>query len=159
MNDEIIFEISNDEEILFEFPENEDQTGNGTLPTPSDEQIPVGTVLGTWVLKTIAQVKTLLGLGSAAYAETTDFSKVTQITSLTLLAASWTTGVTYKEYVLTNANITAASIVDVIPDNAYNAIVSAAQILPATVSAAGQVTIYAINIPTGNIGVTINILN
>jgi hypothetical protein len=60
---------------------------------------------------------------------------------------------------LANANITAASIVDVIPDNADIATVIAASILPRTDSAAGSVKVYAQNLPAANIGVTINISN
>lgn len=75
MDEDILFEISDDSEINFEFPANEDPSlsGNGSLPTPTGEQVPVGTTLGTWILKTIDQLKTLLGLGSAAYTESTAY--------------------------------------------------------------------------------------
>ena len=180
--------------------------------TTAENDILVGSGIGTWIVKTIAQFKIILGLKSAAYTESSAYlpsntsipsktsdlsndsgfitsssvptalsqlstdsenqrvsstekstwntkSKVTQVSSLTLLSASWTTGATYKQYELSHSSILATSIVDVIPDNADNAVVSIAQILPATVSAEGKVTIYAINTPTGNIGVTINIIN
>lgn len=78
-----------------------------------------------------------------------------QITGITLLSASWTLVSGLYEYDLTNANITANHVVDVIPENADIAIVKAAAILPKTVSSAGSVKLYATNAPTGNIGVTI----
>jgi hypothetical protein len=83
--------------------------------------------------------------------------KTIQVTGLTLTQSSWTSGSTFYEYELTNANITADSIVEVIPANADYAVVQAAQILPSVVSASGKITIYAVNQPTANIGVTINI--
>lgn len=207
MDEEIIFEVGSEEEVLFEFPEE------ASVPTPSVENsIIVSSSVGTWLLKSLAQFKAILGLGSAAYTAssaylpsnisipsktselsndsgyiTSDYvpdqlselqddsthrtvtdtekgiwnnkSKITQVTSLSLVAASWTTGATYWQYELSHASILSTSIVDIIPDNADNAVVSAAQILPATISAEGKVTIYAVNIPTGNIGVTINIIN
>lgn len=83
--------------------------------------------------------------------------KVLQIASQTLAAANWTSGTTYKEYALSNANITVNSIVEIIPDNEDLEVVKVAEILPVVVSSAGAVTIYAINIPTTDIGVTLNI--
>lgn len=82
---------------------------------------------------------------------------ITQIGSLTLISGSWSLVTGLYEYNLSNANILATSIVDVIPDNADIAIVQAAQVYPKTVSSAGFVKVYAKNAPTGNIGVTINI--
>ena len=99
----------------------------------------------------------VLSLGTAVGAYTDMAKPPLQVGSLTLTAASWTTGVSFKEYELSNVNITADDIVEVIPDNADIDIVAAAEILPATVSAAGKVTIYAVNTPTDDIGVTINI--
>jgi hypothetical protein len=80
-----------------------------------------------------------------------------QVGSLTLLDTGWTLDSGLYYYELEDSNITANDIVEVIPDNADIALVVAAEILPATVSAAGKVTIYAINEPTDDIGVTINI--
>ena len=84
----------------------------------------------------------------------------TQVTSLTLLDTGWSLDSSsgLYEYDLSNANITANSIVEVIPDNADIDIVRAADILPRTDSSAGVVTIYATNEPTDDIGVTINIV-
>ena len=78
-----------------------------------------------------------------------------QITGLTLLSASWSLVSGLYEYNLSNANITAAMVADVIPENADIATVKAADIYPKTVSSAGSVKLYAKNAPTANIGVTI----
>ncbi|HAQ19607.1 MAG TPA: hypothetical protein DCR40_10310 [Prolixibacteraceae bacterium] len=80
-----------------------------------------------------------------------------EVGSITLSSGSWSLVSGLYEYDLANANITANSIVDVIPDNADISIVKAADILPKTVSSAGSVKLYSTNAPTGNIGVTINI--
>ena len=81
--------------------------------------------------------------------------KPIQITGLTLVAANWALFSGLYEYDLADANITAAMVVDVIPENADITIVKAAEILPKTVSSAGSVKLYATNAPTGNVGVTI----
>jgi hypothetical protein len=80
-----------------------------------------------------------------------------QVTGLTLLSTGWSLVGTLYEYDLNNANITANSIVDVIPDNADIDTVETAVILPHTDSSAGSVKIYSENEPTADIGVTINI--
>lgn len=85
--------------------------------------------------------------------------KILQVGSLTLTTAGWSLVSGLYEQDLAEANITAASIVDVIPDNADIATVIAAGILPRTDSAAGSVKVYSQNLPTANIGVTINISN
>jgi hypothetical protein len=85
--------------------------------------------------------------------------KILQVGSLTLTTAGWSLVGGLYEQNLANANITAASIVDVIPNNADIATVIAAGILPRTDSAAGSVKVYSQNLPTANIGVTINISN
>lgn len=84
-------------------------------------------------------------------------SVVIQVGSLTLASGSWSLVSGLYEYDLSNANIAATSIVDVIPDNADIAIVQAAVVLPKTVSSAGSVKLYATNAPTDDIGITINI--
>ena len=60
----------------------------------------------------------------------------------TLLAANWVTDGSLKKYVLSNANITAASSVEVIPANASYDVLVAAEPLPETESAAGTVTMW-----------------
>jgi len=47
--------------------------------------------------------------------------------------------------------------VDVIPDNADITKVKTAEVLPRTESGSGTVQLFAVNAPTGDIGVTINI--
>lgn len=83
--------------------------------------------------------------------------KTIQVTSQTLLAANWTLVSGLYEYDLANVNITALNFVEVIPDNATIAVTKAAELLPTNVSSVGSVKIYATNLPTGNIVVTINI--
>lgn len=83
--------------------------------------------------------------------------KPIQVTGLTLLSGSWSLVAGLYEYNLANANITANSIVDVIPENASVSIVKTADVLPKTVSSSGSVKLYSTNAPSGNISVTINI--
>jgi hypothetical protein len=82
---------------------------------------------------------------------------VTQLTSISILAASWTLVSGLYEYNLSNANITSTSIVEAIPDNSAIDIVKAAELLPRTDSSAGSVKFYATNLPTANFTITINI--
>jgi hypothetical protein len=82
---------------------------------------------------------------------------VTQVTSISILAASWTLVSGLYEYDLSNANITSTSIVEAIPDNSTIDIVKAAELLPRTDSIAGSVKFYATNLPTANFTITINI--
>lgn len=85
--------------------------------------------------------------------------EVLQVTPVTLTAASWTLVSGLYEYTYLNANILSTSIVDVIPQSGSISIVKAADVMPATSSATGSVTMYATNLPTGNIIVTVNIYN
>jgi hypothetical protein len=82
---------------------------------------------------------------------------LTQVTSQTLVTANWALVTGYYEYNLANAGITATSVVDAIPNNASISIIKNAEILPKTLSGAGTVKFYAVNLPTGDIIVTINI--
>jgi hypothetical protein len=82
-----------------------------------------------------------------------------QVTPITLSAASWTLVSGLYEYDYSNVNITSTSIVDVIPSNSTIAIVQTAGILPSTISTSGSVKLFANNLPTGDITVTINIFN
>jgi len=84
---------------------------------------------------------------------------VLQVTPITLTAASWSLVSGLYEYTYSNANILSTSIVDVIPASSTIAIVKAADIMPATLSASGSVKIYATNLPTSDITVTFNIYN
>lgn len=80
-----------------------------------------------------------------------------QVQGLTLLSASWASGTTFYEYDLSNEYITSNCTVEVIPDNSDYKIVVAAEILPQIDISEGSLTIYAVNAPTSNIGVTLNI--
>ena len=84
---------------------------------------------------------------------------VLQVTPVTLTAASWTLVSGLYQYTYSNVNILSTSIVDVIPQSGSVSIVKTADVMPATLSAAGSVTMYATNLPTGNIIVTVNIYN
>jgi hypothetical protein len=75
----------------------------------------------------------------------------------TLLASGWVADGSLYKYELANANITATSIVEVIPDNASYDVLVEAEPLPETVSATGTVTVWAKAIPSTDISVTINI--
>jgi len=85
--------------------------------------------------------------------------EVLQVTPITLTTGGWSLVSGLYEYTYSNAAITAASIVDVIPASSTIAIVKAADIMPATSSASGSVKIYATNLPTSDIIVTFNIYN
>ena len=107
-----------------------------TAPLSSIDILQYDTISSTWKNK-------------PKYISTTD----------TLTVAGWVLVGSFYEQTLFNANITANSIVNVIPNNAdYQTIVNA-QLLPSNDSAAGSVKLYANNLPTTNIGVTLIILN
>lgn len=89
--------------------------------------------------------------------DTGDKLTVLQIESLTLLSTGWTLVNGFYEYDLSNENILSTSIVDVIPDNDSVLTCKNADIYPKTVSTNGSVKLYAKNLPTSNINVTINI--
>jgi hypothetical protein len=81
------------------------------------------------------------------------------VATATLSTGSWSLVSGLQEQSISNVDITTSSVVDIIPDNAAAATVSAAQILPRTDSSSGAVKVYATNLPTANIGVTLNIWN
>ncbi len=84
---------------------------------------------------------------------------ITQVTGITVATGGWSLVSGLYEYDISDANITASSIVDVIPDNGDYTTVVAAQLLPANLSSSGQVKIFSVNLPTVDFDVTINILN
>jgi hypothetical protein len=86
-------------------------------------------------------------------------SSVTQVTPITVLASSFTLVSGLYEASIANAGILSTSIVDVIPLNTSFTIVRDAEFLPQTLSSAGSVKVYCVNLPTGDITVTINITN
>jgi hypothetical protein len=83
-------------------------------------------------------------------------ASVIQVTG-TLVVANWVTDGSLKKYVLSNANITATSSVEVIPANSSYDVLVAAEPMPETESAAGTVTMWVKNTPSADIPVTINI--
>ncbi len=77
------------------------------------------------------------------------------VTGKTLNSGSWSLVSGLYEYDLSDANITANSIVDIIPDNASMTVVMASLIQPRTDSSTGSVKVYALENPTDIITVTI----
>lgn len=142
-------------------------TGSGgvSLPTGTiDGQIiQWSTSAADWILSsytlptadgTSGQVLTTNGAGAVAFK-----TILTQVTSVTVLQASWSLVSGLYEYDISDANILSTSIVDVIPANADYSTVVAAQLLPENVSSSGQVKIFAVNQPTVDFDVTLNIFN
>jgi hypothetical protein len=86
-----------------------------------------------------------------------DSIKITQVTGVTVTAASFSLVSGLWEAVITNSNIPANGYVDVVPDRSTILIVKDAEFLPDTVSTSGQVKVFATNQPTGNFLVTLNI--
>jgi len=80
-----------------------------------------------------------------------------QITSITLSVLGWTLVGDLYEYDYANAAIKSISVVDIVPSNSTIEIVKSASILPETISSTGSVKIYAENLPTADIVVTLNI--
>ena len=76
----------------------------------------------------------------------------------TLTTAGWTLVGGYYEQDIANANITATSLVNIIPDNDDVQTVIDAEFLPANDSSAGSVKVYSKNLPTADIDVTLIIL-
>jgi hypothetical protein len=80
-----------------------------------------------------------------------------QITGKTVATGAWSLVSGLYEASISDGNILSTSIVDVIPSNSSISVVNAAQMLPQTDSSAGAVKIYATNLPTASITVTLNI--
>lgn len=144
----------------------------GFTPEPA---IPAGTTSQYWRGDKSWQTLDKIAIGLGNVDNTSDANKpistatqtalngkqntIIQVTPVTLTAASWSLVSGLYEYTYANAAILSTSIVDVIPANSTIAIVQAAQILPATLSSSGNVKLYATNLPTANITVSINIFN
>jgi hypothetical protein len=83
---------------------------------------------------------------------------LTQVTGKTIATGAWSLVSGFYEATISDASITASSVVDVIPNNASATTVQDAEVLPQTDSASGSVKVYAINAPAATITVTLNIL-
>jgi hypothetical protein len=84
---------------------------------------------------------------------------ITQVTPITILDTGWTLVSGLWEYDISDSNILANSIVDIIPANADYTTVIAAQLLPESISSVGQVKIFAVNQPTADFDITLNIFD
>lgn len=82
-----------------------------------------------------------------------------QVTPVTVLSSAFTLVSGLYEATITDANILATSIVEVIPANASYTIIKNAEFLPQTDSSIGSVKIYSVNAPASDIVVTLNITN
>jgi len=83
---------------------------------------------------------------------------IVQVPALALLQTGWVEVNGLWQYELINTKIKSNSIVDIIPENSAADIVNAAGIYPETISAEGKVYVFAANQPTGDIGITITIM-
>jgi hypothetical protein len=84
---------------------------------------------------------------------------IIQVTDKILNVGGWSLVGELYEQSISDASITATSVVDVVPNNADYATVSTAVFLPRTDSSTEAVKVYCRNLPTSTITVTINILN
>jgi len=82
---------------------------------------------------------------------------ITQVTGKTVATGAWSLVSGIYEASISDAAITATSIVNIIPDNASAATIRTAQMLPQTDSSSGAVKIYSTNAPAATITVTLNI--
>ena len=100
-----------------------------------------------------------VGDGATAWTSLAYYSVVKKKTAATLSDVSWTLDTGLYKYTLSDADILAGSIVDIIPQNSTIDIVIAAEMLPAVDVTAGQVVIWCKNEPTANISINYNISN
>ena len=139
------------------FVPSQGTTTNGSVPTPP---------LGYTAEDVANKQNTLVVDGTGVKYPTVDAVNVglatkvglLQVTGQTLTVASWTLVGSFYESNLSNATITALSIVNAIPNNASANVVRVAELLPSTLSSAGTVKFYSRRIPTANITITINII-
>ncbi len=97
------------------------------------------------------------GFFEVTIATTSSGVTIMQIPNVTLTAANWYTSLGILEYYYYNVNIAATDIVEVIPDNASISIVKLADVLPRTDSSLEHLKLYCLNVPSGDIIVTLNI--
>ena len=129
--------------------------GPSTL-TEESNKLYIASGSGTPLIKGDFAAKTVDISGSLAVTGSI-FGTFQQITGITVISQSWAPSGSIYSSSISNANITSNTVVDVIPDNADYTIVLAAQLLPANVSSAGEVKIFAVNEPTDDINVTLNL--
>ena len=85
--------------------------------------------------------------------------KATQVTGKTVATGAWSLVSGFYEASISDAAISATSIVDVIPDNGSAATAATAGVLPRTDSSSGAVKIYATTTPASTLTVTLNIFD
>ena len=85
--------------------------------------------------------------------------KATQVTGKTVATGAWSLVSGFYEASISDAAISATSIVDVIPDNGSAATAATAGVLPRTDSSSSAVKIYATTTPAATLTVTLNIFD
>lgn len=104
---------------------------------------------------TSGQVLSTNGSGTLSFVT----RKATQVTGKTVATGAWSLVSGFYEASISDAAISATSIVDVIPDNGSAATAATAGVLPRTDSSSGAVKIYATTTPAATLTVTLNIFN
>jgi hypothetical protein len=104
---------------------------------------------------TSGQVLSTNGSGTLSFVT----RKATQVTGKTVATGAWSLVSGFYEASISDAAISATSIVDVIPDNASAATAATAGVLPRTDSSSGAVKIYATATPAATLTVTLNIFD
>jgi hypothetical protein len=160
-NGEIFVKVQNG----FELKEIHDVDLVSNAPT-NNQVLTYESATGLWKNKTIVEDAIVDGVIDKASSQNAVFDALAlkgnlaiQVTPVTLSVAGWTLVSGLYEYDYANANIISTSIVDVIPSNSTIGLVQAAVFLPSTLSASGTVKLYANNLPTADIIVTVNIFN
>jgi hypothetical protein len=85
--------------------------------------------------------------------------RLVQVTGKTVATGAWSLVSGFYEASISDAGISATSVVNVIPDNASASVAATAGVLPRTDSSAGAVKIYATAIPASTLTLTINIID
>jgi hypothetical protein len=160
-NGEIFVKVQNG----FELKEIHDVDLVSNAPT-NNQVLTYESATDLWKNKIIVEDAIVNGVTDKAPSQNAVFDALTlkgnlaiQVTPVTLSVAGWTLVSGLYEYDYANANIISTSIVDVIPSNSTIGLVQAAVFLPSTLSASGTVKLYANNLPTADIIVTVNIFN
>jgi hypothetical protein len=104
---------------------------------------------------TSGQLLSTNGSGTLSWAT----RKATQVTGKTVATGAWSLVSGFYEASISDAAISATSIVDVSPDNGSAATAATAGVLPRTDSSSGAVKIYATATPAATLTVTINIFD